>query len=340
MLKGGMIGFGTSGVEFTEYINKSGLCNRARIVAACNRGKPNLDVAASQYGLRVTHDVDEMCSWDLDFVFVASTSYAHKAQVETAARHGLHVFCEKPIALNMDDAYAMVDAVEKAGVQSVVNYGLRYSMRTRTIQHIIERGELGDILSVTYEHGRGFGLYSAGARHRAIIEPEESGGWIVHHCCHQVDLIYNLFGEYKEVYCRTRSTVPDKESEEVIFANGILKNGTMFHVSDSMAKMGYNHLVITGTKGSYAWQNASPYSFDRLRGESWKGEETMSYPGGWIVCRDMPHTSVDHFFDCIEGKSKPLADLRSSLESLRVCLAMRESARTGKIIDLTTYGKR
>ena len=50
MLKGGIIGFGTSGREFTDYINKH--CTRARIVAACNRGQANLDAAVKEYGLR------------------------------------------------------------------------------------------------------------------------------------------------------------------------------------------------------------------------------------------------------------------------------------------------
>jgi len=338
MLKGGMIGFGTSGQEFTDYINH-GRCQRARIVAACNRGQPNLDIAINKYGLRGTHDVEELCSWDLDFVFVASTSYAHKAQVITAAQHGKHVFCEKPIALNMPDAHAMVAAVEKAGVVSVVNYGLRYSQRAALLKRLIERGELGDILSVSFEHGRAYGLHAGGARHRAIQEPEESGGWIVHHCCHQLDFIYYLFGPYQEVFCRTRSTVPDKDSEEVIFANGTLKNGIMFHVSDSMAKIAYNHIVVTGSKASFASQFAAPYSFDRVRDESWKVDEVFSFAGGYLLARDLPHTSVEHFFDCLEGKAKPMADLRSSVESLRAALAMKESARTGKLIDIDRFDR-
>ncbi len=67
-------------------------------MAACNRGKPNLDIAREKYGLVVTRDPQELVNMDLDFVLVVSTSYSHADQVIMAARAGRHVFCEKPIA--------------------------------------------------------------------------------------------------------------------------------------------------------------------------------------------------------------------------------------------------
>jgi predicted dehydrogenase len=337
MLKGGIIGFGTSGREFTDYINKH--CTRARIVAACNRGQANLDAAVKEYGLRGTHSVEEMCSWDLDFVMVVSTSYAHCAQVVEAAKHGLHVFCEKPIALNLDDARKMIEAVEKAGVCSVVNYSRRYEERIHALRRFMQQGDLGDILSFTFQHGRAFGLSAGGARHRAIQEPEESGGWIVHHTCHQLDLLYYLFGEFKEIYCTTKTTVQGKDSEEVIFGSGRMKNGVMFHISDSLAKVRYDHMVAVGTKASYAWQNVDHFAFDRVREEKCAADNVFGFDYGWYTSRGDDEPSVEHFLDVIEGKAKPVADLRSSYESLRAAIAMKQFANSGKVVDMESYGK-
>lgn len=332
MLKGGIIGFGTSGREFTDYINNH--CTRARIVAACNRGQANLDAAVKEYGLRGTNSVDELCSWDLDFVMVASTSYAHCAQVEAAAKRKLHVFCEKPIALDLADARRMIDAVEAAGVVNVVNYSRRYARRIDALKKFLANGDLGEVLSFSFEHGRAFGLSGAGARHRAVQEPEESGGWIVHHTCHQLDLLYYLFGEFKEVYCNTRTTVAGKDSEELVFADGRMKNGVMFHLGDSLAKVRYNHMVVTGTKASYAWQEVDRFAFDRVREEHVGADNIFGFDYGWYTSRGTEKRSIEHFLDCIEGKAKPTADLRSSYESLRVALAMKEHRNTGKVIDL------
>jgi predicted dehydrogenase len=337
MLKGGIIGFGTSGREFTDYINNH--CDRAQIIAACNRGKPNLDIAINEYGLKGTHDLDEMCSWGLDFVMVVSTSYAHCDQVCTAAKHGINVFCEKPIALTLEDAEKMINAVDEAGVASVVNYSKRYTTRIQTLKRFIDQGDLGDILSISCEHGRGFGLSCAGAWHRAIQEPEESGGWIVHHMCHQLDLLHYLFGDFKEVYCNTVSTVEGKDSEEIILANGRMKNGVIFHLADGMPKLGYDHLIVNGTKSSYAHQRVGYNEFDRVREEEVAADNMFGFEHGWYVKRGAEYPAVEHFLDIMEGKADPRATLRSSYESLRACIAMKEAANTGKVVDLETWGK-
>ena len=332
MLKGAIIGFGTSGREFTEYINNH--CERARIVAACNRGKPNLDAAVNAYGLRGTHDLDELCSWDLDFVMIASNSYAHCAQVCAAARAGKNVFCEKPIALTLDDARAMIAAVEEAGVVNVVNYSRRYAARIDALRRFMAQGDLGEVLAFAFQHGRGFGLSAGGARHRAVQEPEESGGWIVHHTCHQLDLLYYLFGEFREIYCNTRTTVEGKDSEEIVFAGGRMKNGVMFHISDSLARIDYDHLVVTGTKASYAWQEVGHFPFDRVREENCAADNVFGFDHGWYVDRGSKKRSIEHFLDVIEGKAEPMADLRSSYESLRVAILMRENANSGRVVAL------
>lgn len=191
ILKGGVIGFGNVGQNLTDYINRHKSAE-ARIVAACNRGKPNLDLAREKYGLAVTHDPQELVDMDLDFVLVVSTSYSHAEQVIMAAQAGRHVFCEEPIALNLADADRMIAAVESAGVINVVNYSMRYIDAYLKIKDLVDLGQMGRILSICHFKTRAFGLYEAGARHRAVVEPEESGGWTVHHACHDIDFIGSM----------------------------------------------------------------------------------------------------------------------------------------------------
>ena len=332
MLKGGVIGFGEVGQALTRYINQK--CSRARIVAACNRGQPKLDLAEREYGLKVTHNVQELCGWDLDFVLVVSSNYAHKEHVLAAAAKGLNIFCEKPIAISLEDAHEMVRAVEQAGVTNTVNYSLRYTAMADQLKCLVERGDLGEILSVSYEKTRPFGLHAGGARHWAVERADEAGGWIVHHCCHQLDFIYYLFGPFQDVYCTTRSTVPGGASEELVFANGRLRSGAMFHVGDSIARIAYDHLVVTGSKASFASQMAAPYHFERMREEKCAEDNFMSFERGWMLNRDRPHRSIEHFLDCIEGKATPMATLRNSIESLRVAHAMKTSAASNAVVTL------
>src|SRR5512136_2355864 len=167
ILKGGVVGFGNIGQNLTNYINQQ-RGDVARIVAACNRGQANLDLARDAYGLAVTHDVEELVRMELDFVLVVSTSHVHADQVVAAARAGRHVFCEKPIALNLPDADRMIAAVESAGVVNVVNYSMRYIDGYGRIRDLIRAGELGRVLSICHFKTRAYGLYGSGARHRAV----------------------------------------------------------------------------------------------------------------------------------------------------------------------------
>ncbi len=88
----------------------------------------------------------------------------------------------------------MIAAVESAGVINVVNYSMRYIDAYLKIKGLVDSGQTGRILSICHFKTRAFGLYAAGARHRAVVEPEESGGWTVHHACHDIDFLYWING--------------------------------------------------------------------------------------------------------------------------------------------------
>jgi len=328
ILKGGVIGFGNIGQGLTQYINRHKQ-DEARIVAACNRGQPNLDIARDEYGLAVTHDVRELVSMDLDFVLVVSTSYAHAEQVALAAEAGLHVFCEKPIALTVEDADRMIEAVESAGVVNVVNYSMRYIDAYLKIKDLIEAGEMGQLLSICHFKTRAYGLYGAGAWHRAVVEPEESGGWTVHHACHDIDFLYWVNGPIARVYATTQTTAPDKDSEEVVLGSMVFENGSSGLIGDSVCCIRDHYTQIIGTKASLVLTGEHEETVLRYHREGRRQPEI-------IPARDTKRHGggTDHFLECIrEGKQSPNS-LRSARHSLVVALAMQESAHTGQVVEV------
>ncbi len=328
ILKGGVIGFGNIGQTLTRYINQHKY-DEARIVAACNRGTPSLDIARVRYGLAVTHDVRDLVDMDLDFVLVVSTSYAHAEQTILVAEAGLHVFCEKPIALTLEDADRMIEAVESAGVVNVVNYSMRYIDAYLKIKNLIDSGQLGQLLSVCHYKTRAFGLYGAGARHRAVVEPEESGAWTVHHACHDIDFLYWINGPIAQVYAATQTTVPGRDSEEVVLGNVVFENGTIGQIGDSVCCIRDHYTQIIGTKASLVMRGEHEGTVLRCHREGAREPEI-------IPARDTKRRGggMDHFLECIrEGKQSPNS-LRSARHSLAVALAMQESARTGRVVEV------
>jgi predicted dehydrogenase len=322
VLRGGVIGFGNTGRQMTDYINGK-RSDVARIVAACNRGQAALDVAEKDYGLRVTHDPAELVSWDLDFVLVVSTSYGHAEQVELAAGGGRHVFCEKPIALTLADADRMIAAVERAGVVSSVNYGMRHIEAYRTIKQLVDTGELGELLEISHSKTRAFGLYASGARHRAVVEPRESGGWTVHHACHDIDFVAWVAGRIREVYALTRTTAPGG-SEEIVLGMIKFAGGAVGSIADSVCCIRDHYTRLVGSRASLVMTGEHEETVLRLHREGAKAAER-------ITARDTKRDGggLDHFFECIRAGRLSEHDLRSARHSLEAALAMQESARTG-----------
>jgi predicted dehydrogenase len=184
-------------------------------------------------------------------------------------------------------------------------------------------------MTICHFKTRAFGLYGAGARHRAVVEPEESGGWTVHHACHDIDFLYWLNGPMVAVYAGMQTTVPDKDSEEAVLGHVTFANGAMGVVGDSVCCIRDHYTQIIGTRASLVMSGEHERTVLRLHREGQPQEEVLP-------ARDTkrPGGGIDHFLECIrEGQQSPNS-LRSARHSLAVALAMQESACTGKVVTL------
>lgn len=328
ILKGGVLGFGGIGQNLTTYINQH-KSDTAQIIAACDIAQPQLELAKDTYGLAVTRNAAELISMDLDFVLVVSSNHAHAEQVIMAAQAGKHIFCEKPISLNLADVDRMITAVETAGVINVVNYSMRYIDAYRRFKQIADDGQLGKILFVWHLMTRGFGLYESGARHWAVTRPQESGGWTIHHACHSIDFLYWINGPIAKVYCNTQTTVPDNGSEEVLLGNLTFANGAMGMVGDSTCVIREHHTGIIGTKGSLLMTGEHEQTVMRLHLEGEKEERLIP-----AIDTKRPGGGIDHFLDCIQQNQQSPNSIRQAQHSLAVAIAMQESARLEQVVTI------
>jgi predicted dehydrogenase len=331
ILSGGVIGFGNIGQNLTTYVNQAKR-GEARIVAACDIAQSQLELARGKYGLVATQDARALINMELDFVLVVSSNVAHADQVVMAAEAGKHIFCEKPIALTLAEADRMIEAVEAAGVVNVVNYSMRYIDGYLKFKEMADSGRLGRLLFVWHFMTRGYGLYSAGARHWAVLNPEQSGGWTVHHACHSIDFLYWINGPIATAYCTTQTTTPDQRSEEVLLGNLTFADGVMGMVGDSTCCIREHHTGIIGSKGSLLMSGEHEKTVMRLHLEGEQEERLIP-----AIDSKRPGGGIDHFLECIrQGRQSPNS-LRDARHSLAVALAMQESARTGNVVAIDPH---
>ncbi|ULO05084.1 Gfo/Idh/MocA family oxidoreductase [Paenibacillus sp. 19GGS1-52] len=113
----------------------------------CGRNAEDLDKAREQFGWAesVTDWKDLISRADIDLIDINAPSNAHKEIALAAVKAGKHIFCEKPLALNLADSREMLQAAEEAGVAHMVGFNYRFSPAVRLAKKLVESGRLGKI---------------------------------------------------------------------------------------------------------------------------------------------------------------------------------------------------
>ncbi len=148
-----------------------------------------------------------------DAVYIVLPPFAHSDQVEQAARRGIHVFIEKPIALNMDLALRMVDAAERAGIITQVGFQFRFGAAVEWVYDSLQSGETGPLGLMLARYFCN-SLHAPWWRHK-----DKSGGQLVEQVIHMIDLLRYFFG--RPVYVTSRQAnlfhrdLPDYTVEDV-----------------------------------------------------------------------------------------------------------------------------
>ncbi|MEX0670122.1 MAG: Gfo/Idh/MocA family oxidoreductase [Pirellulales bacterium] len=147
---------------------------------------------------------------DIDIIDIATPTALHCEMAVAAAEAGKHIFCEKPLALDVAEAVKMADAVRKAGVTNYLNHNYRRVPAVMVAKHLIDSGRIGRIF-----HWRGAYLQSW------IIDPEfpltwhlqaehAGGGPLWDLGSHSVDLARFLVGEIASVQALTTTFITER----------------------------------------------------------------------------------------------------------------------------------
>src|SRR5439155_9802814 len=161
---------------------------------------------------------------DLDAVVVATPHAAHPEAVIAAAAAGKHVLCEKPLAIDIAAARAMVEACEKSGVVLQVGFNQRYWNQVRIARQLIAEGFIGRIHAVRSVYSERWNVYPATTRYRYDLA-QSGGATIIDLTIHRIDLLRHLIGDFAAIFAElTHSEVPDPVDDNVWllarFANG------------------------------------------------------------------------------------------------------------------------
>lgn len=178
----------------------------------CGRDEAGVAQAAEQFGWEgyVTDWRELLQRDDIDVVDINAPSDAHKEIAIAAAQAGKHLFCEKPLALTLEDSREMLRAAEEAGVKHMVGFNYRFAPAVQLAKKLIEEGRLGQIY-----HFRAWFLQDW------IVDPDFPLVWRLQKevagsgshgdlGAHLIDLAHYLVGEMTEVIGMSETFVKER----------------------------------------------------------------------------------------------------------------------------------
>jgi predicted dehydrogenase len=145
----GIVGLGIMGQMYADFLMRSPL---AEVRAIADPKADRREFACQTYGCQAYEGYQEMYdAGGLDVVLIIVPDFMHRDPVVQAAQAGLHILVEKPFAMSVSDANAMVEAIDKSGVKCMVEFFNRWSSPFTEAKHLVERGDLGDIVAFNIE---------------------------------------------------------------------------------------------------------------------------------------------------------------------------------------------
>ena len=232
------------------------------------RSEARIARLAAEHGVeRWTTDLDAALADERDAVFFdAGTTLMRVGLLEKAIRAGKHVYCEKPIADDVDAALAVARLARDAGVKNGVVQDKLFLPGLRKLKRLIDAGFFGRILSVRGEFGywvfEGDGLPAQ--RPSWNYRSADGGGIILDMLCHWRYVLDNLFGSVRAVSCTGATHIPDRwdeggeryaaDADDAAYATFELEGGVIAQINSSWAvRVRRDDLVtfqVDGTEGS------------------------------------------------------------------------------------------
>ena len=298
----GVIGAGRIGKLHIEHLAQN--IPEAELVTICSLNPSDIESFAEQFNVpKVTTDYNTLLvDPQIDAVLVTAPTNTHVEISQAAAKAGKHIFCEKPIAFDLEQIDETLAIVEKAGVKFQVGFNRRFDASFKRVREAVASGEIGEphIMRIT----------SRDPAPPPIEYVKVSGGIFLDMTIHDFDMARYLIGdEVVEVYATGGVRVDPKIGEAGDIDTTVItlrfQNGVIGTIDNSReAVYGYDQRVeVFGSKGMVT--AANPLT-DTVTFSGSEGSRAAS-PPYFFVERYQPAflAELQAFFACIQEDTLP-----------------------------------
>jgi UDP-N-acetyl-2-amino-2-deoxyglucuronate dehydrogenase len=345
-LKFALVGCGRISYKHAEIL--TGQLENAQLVAVCDTNDERSQKTGQKYSVPFYSNYDDMLSKeDVDVVCVLSESGLHAEHtIDIVEKYNKHIIVEKPMALTLSDADAMIRVCDEHGVKLFVIKQNRFNIPVLKLREALEKGRFGKLVmgTVRVRWSRNQAYYDQDAWRGTWAM---DGGVFTNQASHHIDLLEWMLGEPVSVFAKSATQLVDIETEDTGVAIIKFSNGAIGVVEATTAvrpKDLEGSLSIMGEKGSVEiggfavnemkiWNFTNPTAEDdKVIGE-YKENPANVYGFGHL-------RYLESVVDSIINNKRALVDGLEGRKSLELISAIYESIETGKEIHLRFEPKR
>lgn len=304
-----------------------------------------------KYGCRAYANSGELCrDPEVDAVYVAVPTHLHAQEVTRAAEQGKHVLCEKPLAMNVEEAERMVTACAEARVKLGVGFMMRFHPHHLKLKQMIADGSLGTVVMGRAQLTCWYPALEGAWRQDPKLG---GGGAFADMGTHCIDVLELLLGRVTEVVCYAESLVQDYlvEDTSVVLARhesgavGVIDNH--FNVPDEAS---LNVLEVYGSLGSVLCngtigQDSTGNMLARIKEQTGdydphqKRDEDQEEIIPKVITpehqQNIYQAEIEAFAAAIETDTAPPVSGEDGIWSMRVMEAVYSSARSGRVVHVS-----
>lgn len=339
-LKGALIGCGFFAVNQMHGWNDS---DGASITAICDRDPDRLRIVGDQFGIerRYADAAAMFADGGFDFADVATTVQSHRPLVELAAKHKVPVICQKPFALNIADAKAMVAACAASGIPLMVHENFRWQLPIQSVRAVVDSGEIGEVFWGRFSFRSGYDVFSGqpylAKGKRFIIE--DLG-------IHILDIARFIMGEANSVTAQTQRINPNIIGEDVATILISHENGLASIVDCSyatkLAREPFPETLIEldGREGTLRLGQGYRLEVNRQKGHRLVDVSPPLLPWAsrpWHNIQQSVSAIQQHWVDSLKAGTEPQTSGADNLKTFALVEAAYESAASGRSVQLSEF---
>lgn len=340
MLNFALVGCGRIAKRHSELLGHGQIAG-ARLAAVCDIVEAKAQAIGTQFKVPHYTDMHEMVRREaIDVLVVLTESGLHARHVVELAPHGKHIVVEKPMALTMDDADAMIEACTAAGVKLFVVKQNRFNVPVVKAREALNAGRFGKMVLGT--------VRVRWCRPQAYYDQDPwrgtwamDGGVLTNQASHHVDLLEWMMGKVDSVFARSSTALANIEAEDTAvvvlkFASGalgVIEATTAARPTDlegSLSLLGEGGTVEIGgfaVNEMKVWRFGKPLAGDEAVMKEFSVNPPSVYGFGH-------QAYYEHVVDCIANNKRHMVDGLEGRKSLELINAIYESVETGQEVKL------